>query len=190
MTTYEFKNTIWRYYQILEERFYNSIRYVELDISNFNTYSIEFINQIQTIGAEIDTVLKLMCGFTPSCRKNMTDYSNQILQSYPDIKNHEVRTGNIGIKPFESWDIENSAKSLEWWNAYNYVKHARNENFKKANLKNVLSALMGLYLLEMIFFKKLADNEGVPDILTSTLFYISDWKTNYIDLSKTFGKIT
>lgn len=180
MTVDSFLDKFWRYYLILEERFENSIRYVELNADNFSTYSIDFVNQIQMIGSEIDVIMKSMSGFSSDDRKCITDYAKKILADYSDIVDREVKSRDILCKPFEGWSVENAASSLPWWDAYNHVKHGRDGNFKEANLKNTLYSLMALYLLEKLYYKKLADEEGVPDALKkeSELFSISGWKSN------------
>ena len=184
MTVEIFLDKFWRYYLILEERFENATRYVELNTDNYAVYSIEFVNQIQTISSEIDVIMKSMSGFSANDRKNITDYATVLLTNYPDIVNLEVKIRDITYKPFEGWNQANAADSLSWWSAYNDVKHGRDGNFKEANLQNVLHALMGLYLLEMLYFKKLSDKENVPDILNkpSELFSVVGWQgwTNLI----------
>ncbi|MDE6233249.1 MAG: hypothetical protein K2M60_07905 [Lachnospiraceae bacterium] len=53
-----------------------------------------------------------------------------------------------------------SAETTNWWHDYNLVKHNRmrkddngNWNYEKANLKNVLYAMAGLYIILHIFFQ-------------------------------------
>ena len=180
MTVDIFLDNFWRYYLILEERFENSIRYVELNEDNLSTYSIDFVNQLQMIGSEIDVIMKSMSGFSSDDRKCISDYAPIILSDYSDIVNQEVKARDILRKPFKGWNTESTASSLPWWNAYNHVKHGRDGHFKEANLENTLCSLMALYMLEKMYFKKLADEGGLPDALKkeSELFSISGWKTN------------
>ena len=185
MTVSEFKETFWRYYLILQERFDNSTRYIELCTDNFSTYSIDFVNQLQAIGTETEAIMKVMCGFNATDRKNIYDYAVNLLATYPTLTNWEIKTRDITLKPFDGWTQTNAATSLPWWNAYNNIKHSRNANFKDASLENTLYALMGLYLLEMIYFKKIADYENKPDILpnSSNLFSIVNWNNRYNSFS-------
>lgn len=74
MTRDEFENNCWRYYKLLEKSFIEILVCVELDIRNYKTFSYEFVRQLQGIGAEVDSVLKTICGFRNSARKNTTDY--------------------------------------------------------------------------------------------------------------------
>lgn len=191
MTVDNFLNKFWKYYIILEERFEGTTRYVELTEDNYSTYSIDFVNQIQTIGSEIDVIMKSMCGLNSTDRSTITKYATIILNDYPDIVSFEVKARDISYKPFDGWNAERAADSLSWWSAYNNVKHGRNENFKDANLKNVLNALMALYLLEMLYFKKIADDNEAPDTLidASKMFYIVGWETRYIGTKKFIARI-
>lgn len=73
----EFIREYWNYYLLLENKFLNTLNYVELsdekdkkdekdkndNYYNYSTFSKEYMSQIYTIGAEIDTVLKVICGF-------------------------------------------------------------------------------------------------------------------------------
>lgn len=186
MTARKFLDNYWRYYLVLEKQFSDLTRYVELSLDNFSTYSIEFVHQIQSICSEIDVMMKVMSGYNSTERKCIADYAAQILPNYPDIINWEVKVRDISFKPYDGWSASAAASSLSWWEAYNDVKHGRDGNYKKASLENTLKSLMGLYLIEMIYFKKLADTEGKPDVLPkeSELFTITGWSNRYISLSK------
>ena len=59
----EFENICWRYYKLLEKSFVDILLYVELDKRNYSTFSYEFVRHLQSIGAEVDSVLKVICGF-------------------------------------------------------------------------------------------------------------------------------
>jgi len=48
------------------------------------------------------------------------------------------------IKPFESWK---SGKSPNWYKAYNASKHDRQDEFKKANMENLIDAVSGLLVV-------------------------------------------
>lgn len=47
--------------------------------------------------------------------------------------------------PFKDWSSKGG--SLSWYNAYNHVKHRRQENFAEANLENAINAVMGFAAL-------------------------------------------
>lgn len=50
-------------------------------------------------------------------------------------------------KPFENWDSTQPTKSLKWYDAYNKVKHNKNQNYDKATLENCLNAVAAVIIL-------------------------------------------
>lgn len=155
MTRQEFLNNYWRFYLLMEDKFVKSLSYVELCEDNYDTYSIEFVSQLREIGSEVDVIMKEICGFNQSDKKNISDYANIILVTYADIVNQVISGKKIDFKPFENWSISNPASSLLWWDAYNGVKHGRVEKFSLANLRNVFNALGALFILNNYLLKKL-----------------------------------
>ena len=191
MTRDEFINIHWRYYIMLEKSFDKILQYVELDEKNYPTFSIEFARQLQGICAEIDTVMKVICGIDSDDRANMKSYQPIIISKYKDIINKEVTIRNISIRPYETWAKYKPTQPLPWYQDYNKLKHSRTTNFEVANLKNVLYALAGLFLLEMYYTHEVAQ-EGERDIPlpASELFYIADWQAMYSTLSNCVFKHT
>ncbi len=178
----EFVKIYWRYYLVLEEHFHKIEKYVEFTEDNYSTYSMEFISCLMEIGSEIDGVMKNICGFSATARKTINDYISDILEKYPDIREKEVLVRNMVILPFQGWSIEEPAKSLEWWQAYNNVKHGRSENYQQANLKNVIHALAALFLLEMYRIKEIANIDQEMDIpeKESEIFRIKNWENRWM----------
>jgi hypothetical protein len=65
------------------------------------------------------------------------------LKDYPDL----------GLfSPFYSWDQSRATKSLPWYDAYNAVKHHREERFKLANLGNLIDAAAALHIMQSAQF--------------------------------------
>ncbi len=192
MSRDEFVATYWKYYLILEQHFEESEKYVEFSVDNYATYSMQFISCLMETGAELDGVMKSICGFSPDDRKTIQDYAPKILGKYPDINTKEVIVRGNAIMPFKGWTITQPAQSLEWWKAYNSVKHGRSNNYKKANLKNVLYALAALFLLEMYRIQELADDSkeemDIPD-KASKLFVAKSWEQKYVPFGCLMGKI-
>ena len=187
MNTKIFNFQYWRHYLALEADFLKTIRFVEIDESNFNTFSIEFNKQLQSICSEIDVICKEICSFKgASNTRNINQYAEIILKEYTDINSRNViikQYTSLKLSPFEEWSLDPDYNSPEWWKDYNSVKHDRTNNFSKANLKNVINSLAGLYLLEMFFLKDLSNVDGGVDIpnVPSMLFAIENWETKYSD---------
>lgn len=166
MTRQDFLCDYWSYYLMLEKRLLSTFNYVELDPSNYSTYSNEYAALIQTIGAELDAFFKLYCSFQPTERKTIADYANYILPSDPSIINTEliVSIKRISITPFSTWQQTSAAQSLFWWQAFDDIKHSRTANFANASMKNALYILAALYILETKFLVRIIDSKHEPDI--------------------------
>lgn len=184
MNKTDFLRIHWNYYLMLEEDFRKTIRFVELDPVNFNTFSVEFSKQLQSICSEFDVLCKSVCKFynKKSKAKKITHYADIILKKLPDIIESEVSiTGvhNITLKPFANWKLD-PYESPIWWNDYNQVKHNRYNQFSKANLENVLNALAALYTLELNLLKLICtrdeDTHDIPH-KASDLFELNGWIT-------------
>ena len=85
----------------------------------------------------------------------------------------------IELQPFSNWKSTPDFKSPDWWSPYNKVKHSRIENYKNANLKNIINALAGLYILENYFVKYIGDRDNDMDVPNdiSHLFKMVDFPT-------------
>lgn len=56
------------------------------------------------------------------------------------------------ISPFANWDTTRPTKSLAWYDAYNAVKHDRENELHRATVENVVSAIVGAYLMTISQF--------------------------------------
>lgn len=188
MTRKDFIKNYWRYYLILEQHVMAAENYVDFSEDNGETYSVGFMNCLNEIGSEVDVCMKAVCGFAENERKTISDYCPIILEKYPIITTQKVIMREMEIIPFENWTTEEASQSLTWWKTYNNVKHGRNLNYKLANLKNVLYALAGLYVLEMFYLKEISHYEIEPDIPDgeSKLFMMENWKTKWESGNNTF----
>lgn len=170
---------------MLEQKFIGTLSFVELAEENFPTYSIEYAHQFLAIGSELDTFFKVYCGFDLKKPRNIMDYTKYILDTYPEIKFQKINIADteIHLCPYSSWEKFNATKptdTLEWWKAYNKVKHNRSGYLKNASLENTLNALAALYLIEMKYLQIIAkENQKIdePDE-SSKIFNLVDWKFN------------
>ena len=191
MNRKELSQNHWKYYLMLEKHFVESIEFVELHEDNFDAFSNGYALLIQAIGAELDTVFKELCGFNTTDRKTIADYAQHILTNIPDIKNQKisVQEYDIEIQPFMNWDINQPGQSLQWWGAFTDVKHNRYEQLKQAKQKNVLNLLGALYLIEMLYLKKITADTDELDVFdeSSNLFTLKNWTSKAIPLSEVFA---
>lgn len=202
MTRDEFCKLHWNYYMLLEKDFLSTERYVTFDLGDNNLYdgpecqnpensllySIEYIKQYQAICSEVDVLMKSICAEFGHNANDMRQYTSIILAQWEGIVNQKVRVNDeFEIIPFQNWNVD-EYKSPDWWSPYNKVKHERLDHAKDANLKNVINALGGLYILNQYLVKYIADrdNQGkelnddfvldVPNDI-SKLFEMTNWTT-------------
>ena len=181
----DFLYDYWRYYLMLEEKFVKTTKFVELDESNYNAFQNEYASLLQTIGSELDLFFKIFCGFDQSNRITINCYADNIFGNYNNITSQEIVVNKIKFKPFENWNTQTPSKSLEWWKAYNNIKHNRNDNMQRASQKNVLYILGALFLLEMKYCKNITQSYMQPDIPLnqSKLFTLTVWNSNWYSSS-------
>lgn len=181
------RNLFWTHYLVLESDIDNISRFIEFSENNFHTYSIQLAHFLLAVGSEIDVLLKALCRMLDNAAKlrNMQNYKKVITDNLPGIIKQEVLCRKYGLRltPWINWVDE---ERLEWWQAYNAVKHKRNIHFEEANLKNSLNAIAALYLLNVHYNHNLSQQEtNYPLDLHYTirnleiglgLFTINDWR--------------
>lgn len=189
-----FINKYWRYYLLLERKFIDTLNYVELAKENFSTYSVEYAHQLLAVGSELDTFFKIYCGFNLNDRKNIMDYTRYIMSDYPQIPNQvvEIYDTELTLTPYEEWSQWSiqSGNLLSWWDAYNLIKHNRQENITKSSMGNVVTALAALHLIEMKYLQVITkENQEVdePDS-DSKIFKLVNWKFNLSAIANLFKK--
>lgn len=163
----------WNYFLALEEDLERLGRFVDLSGTNDNTYSIEIARLFLGASSEVDVVLKqLVQKLAPnSSASNITAYRPVITDSIPAFLEFEATIPRFGVtlKPWTDWSEENAPI---WWQDHNRVKHRRHEHFEKANLKNCLNSVAGLYIAVLYLYSELASNGGLLQL--PRLFNVSD----------------
>lgn len=194
-----FIKSYWSYYMELETQLIETKRYVEFDVDNAKTFSIEYLKLYQAVCSEIDVVGKEIASylnrdFKVDGRTNIQKWGYEIQKSFPMIKDKIVCFDEIyEVQPFENWAYEKyhdkngyekfrvfgGKKAVPWWTSYNKVKHQRiglitgTKNFPLANQGNLIMAFAALYLLEYMYIKYLEECGAVfPDFNSSELFQI------------------
>lgn len=208
MNRKEFCKYHWEYYLVLEKDFLQLERYVSFELGedylydgikyencgNSKTFSNEFIKQYQTICSEVDVILKSIClELGDQLANDMKyGYTPVVLQKWANIIDQKVRFKDLELQPFSNWQKEPNYKSPDWWTPYNNVKHERLCNYHKANLKNVLNALAGLYILENYLIKFIGDRDNDKDVPNdiSLIFEMMDFETRETVIGKDSYLIT
>ncbi len=164
-------DSCWNYFLKLESDFYSTARYLGASKVNDPTCSIEFAQQLVCINTETEAILKKICKRIDSKNPaaNMGHYKRALLQKFPEIYNESIRIDSFDrtVHPFAGWNKTNAR--LDWWNAFQDVKHQRETNIEKANLINTLNALCALMILELHLYELFARDEKKPHAKTRLL---------------------
>lgn len=163
----------WNYFLALEADVAALSRYIEFGEDNFTTYSLELAHLLLTSASEVDVVAKQLCKRVQnnSLADRINEYREVLNPAFPNINKMKVSIPRhkLILTPWENWQFN---KTPDWWSDHNDVKHERNINFKKANLKNALNAMAGLYIMLLHLYNDAAENsELFPD---PNFFMIAD----------------
>lgn len=195
MNKENFIKIYWNYYLQLEDELISIQKYINFDKKNWKTYSNELIKLLDIICSEIDVIAKEIVLYKNNYNNedklnSIKKWGIEIQQIIKNIETLNVCFNNEEIiTPWSNWKYEKytkkdgrkmirlktGKKTPEWWISYNKVKHERTAiingkyNYERANLKNVINALGGLYILEKYLFDEF-------DI----------WKTDYVKDSVLF----
>lgn len=144
----------WNYLLALERDVEQLSRFVEFDEKNFDCFSIEIARLLLASGAEVDVVCKQLCvTIDPnSAAATIGAYRTEITPVLPSIPDFEVLLPRFGLrlKPWDEWHNANGVPF--WWTAYNKAKHHRHREYGKANLKNALNAVAGLFVVILYLY--------------------------------------
>lgn len=155
----------WNYLLAIEHDLGRLSRYVEFTEANFECFSLEIARIILASGAEIDVVCKQICKNLDgsSSASNIHEYRNEISVVYSKMPDFGVLMPRYGLRlvPWDEWKKADGVPL--WWTAYNKVKHHRDSEYGRANLKNALNAVAGLFVALLYLYKDKAEQaELVP----------------------------
>jgi len=150
----------WNYFLALEDDLAKVSRYIEFTESNYDTYSIELAHLLLAAASEVDVVLKALCNdVSPEIsHSGINKYRETIQAKQSHLIREYCTIPRYGLKltPWSEWDKKTNSNPV-WWRSYNKVKHHRDSDFKKANLKNVLNAMAGLALVNLYLQRRYFD---------------------------------
>lgn len=160
----------WNYFIALESDVERLARFVEFTGNNFGTYSIEMAHLFLTAASEVDVVAKQLCSFVDAAASpaNIEQYRAVLRRCLPEMEDSLVTIPRYGLdlRPWSNWRED---ETPDWWRAHNKVKHQRGEHFALANLKNVLNAMAGLFLLVLYYYRDVIDGRRIeppPNLFT------------------------
>lgn len=151
-----------------------ALNFIEPDDANLAVYSTRLYELLLRAATEFESNCKgiMHANGYRGKGKGLTIKDYRTLDSVMKLSVYEVRLSfwNNGkvLKPLSNWV---TTHSLDWYTAYNEVKHNRVENFRLANLENVLNAIaavacivyaqLGPYMSrEQVFAENLSDGRS------------------------------
>ena len=185
-----FVKSYWNYYLELEDQFIATKKFVEFDVSNFTTYSVEYLKLFQAVCSEIDVVAKILAeeydvAFKKLENKNIQKWGYYLQSAYPCLETISVLFNNeFSLYPWQNWKYEkytdkngalryrllHGKETPFWWTAYNKVKHERTSHFKdgkvnysRANQKNLIYAFAALFVLEKSYLESIEGETKTPN---------------------------
>ena len=151
-----------RAYINIEKELRGVFNYIEPDEENLHTFSFELYSLLLRASTEVELNCKLIMeanGATPQGHFfTMADYKklekSSLLSKYSVTYTNwrkrnaagELEYINKLFVPFKTFD-QSISTSPDWYQAYNEVKHNREENLEKANLENCMNAVAGVLVL-------------------------------------------
>ena len=179
-------NQHWNYFLAFDEDLETLSRYVEFHEDNYRCFSVEIARVLLAAASEVDVVAKLLCKkiSAKSKAKTIDAYRTEICAKYPKIAAFEVVAARYGLR-LQPWDQWSKGKSPFWWKAYNDVKHERDKSFGDANLKNLLNAVAGLFVMCLYLYKEEAVLDGLipsPRVLSAGRAHLRGFRPTGIDV--------
>lgn len=128
-------------------------RTVEPDQKNFSAYGHEIRNLMLIACTEVESQLKaVLLANNISAQGNSYSTRDYVkLSKSLKLKEYSMRVASypqIGVRmPFKDWNSSAPTKSLDWYDAYNAVKHDRENSFCRAMLVHAIDAVLACAIL-------------------------------------------
>lgn len=166
----------WHTYKRHERKVAEALRYTAIDRKNLESWGEEYADMLRSIGDDVDSCFREMakcvdrgCGSAPprlsssvTARRrireksdisdwNVVDYRIVFDPVYGLSQNSVSAPSKLGripdLKPFQDF-AQGAIPS--WWSGYNQIKHEYYRKMDEGKLGNVLSALAGLLVLNLL----------------------------------------
>ena len=157
----------WYRYKSLEDEFLAATRYFPFEKTHKKIWSEFFSDLLTKTGNSIDSFFRNMLKDVSSCscdyqhidallasrRKRDIRFFRDLFEPMYFLSGVEVSIAygltfyEKNFRPFEKFGCN---EIPEWWTAYNHVKHTWFDCIEEATLENVVSALAGLFILNVL----------------------------------------
>ncbi len=167
----------WNYFCSLAERLDDTKHYIDHGVQEHDgirelvhgtVYSDIFKQIIVLAASEFEIMSKALCGTRGEKPERIGGISETILRLFPKIIDFEVSTPFWISTPLQEWkttridgDKNIKVEGVEWWFAYNSMKHDERDSINKATLGNAIMALASLYIIELYLMRELFGNMSI-----------------------------
>ena len=161
----------WNYFCSLADRLDDTKHYIDhgirvhkgiIRLVHGKVYSDIFRQIIVLASSEFEIMCKALCDSHGSEVKGIVNISKTILEIFPRIIDFEVSTPFWTNLPLHGWKVISDTnggnmkvEGLEWWFAYNSIKHNEKKSIQSSTLENAIIALESLYIIELYLMKEL-----------------------------------
>jgi len=144
----------WNYFLSIESDLISTSNFVELDLENYKTFSVQFTKIIIEACSEVDVLLSQISKVLGQSKKqpNFGDHHSFIKTKAETLISEDLEIEKFGItlNPYEEWKDGNEPS---WHKAYNNLKHHRGEFYKEGNLENALLSVGALFTTAVHFYQ-------------------------------------
>lgn len=148
----------WNYFLAIESDIEAVSRFIEPCEDNYQTYSQELARLLIASASEVDVLLKGLCEqLEPAANAdNIGRYEAIIRHKLPQVFDFKLQIPRWGLEltPWVDWTANNPPL---WWTACNKVKHHRDTEYKRANLKHALNSIGALFIVNLYFHRQHAE---------------------------------
>lgn len=143
------KNIAKRDLKILLEKAQDILTYIEPSSQSLQAYGYKLRELLILASTEVENILRFYTPNPTNKNLNTSDYI-QIMQKVA-LNKYKISfidcVNKFSCKPFENWNNASPTQSIQWYNAYNNVKHDKANNIDQATLENCLNAVAAVVIL-------------------------------------------
>lgn len=203
-------NLYWSVYRNLEREFITLSSLIHINDEQLGIYSIKITELLIRTVVEVESISKELyfrnrgskpddkdLFFDTDCMQLLEDHwklsKKEIFVSSPNLYLDEIE--NRILVPLSKANKRGTSSS-DWLKAYQAVKHNRAKNLKKGNLKHLIRALGGLYILNIYYqdtqfdLKKEGTGTNFDASLGSELFSVKLHVNQTINIDQDYNKNT
>lgn len=146
----------WRQYALLQDRFLEVARHIDIDEENMNTFSDSLLEFIRSCGGEVDSICKTLLPGDPDDESKMDRWREHLETEY-ELSSVSLLVPRMSgyVRPFRLFAV---GKAPLWWRSYNATKHRRSTTFEQATLRVALEILAALFVLNLIRLRDFLDH--------------------------------